>query len=145
MNTVQRLAQALRHETRATRVLVLLAAVVLSGCGTGTVDLVDSSTELQAVEDQCDGEEGDPGWAFVYTADGGRTLIVDTEGEEDFAGATIEQVACVLVELGVPTSVTTRMQNTRALDGQQTASWDGYTVTWSYHPDTGLDLIIEES
>lgn len=130
MNTVQRLAGVL-----------IPAALVLTACG--VAELVPA--ELQVVEDECDGEEGDPGWAFVYTADGGRTLIVDTEGEEDFAGATIEQVACVLVELGVPTSVTTRMQNTRALDGQQTASWDGYTVTWSYHPDTGLDLIIEES
>jgi len=130
---------------RATRALVLLAGVILSGCGTGAIDLVDSPTELQVVEDECDGEEGDPGWAFVMSADEGRTLIVDTQGEEDLGGASIEQLYCVLGELGVPASITARMGNTRGLDGVQTGSWPGYLVTWSYHPDTGLDLIIEES
>jgi hypothetical protein len=124
---------------------VAAALAVLAACGTGDVVLVADQTELQAVEDECDGEEGDPGWAFVYTADDGRTLIVDMEGEEDLAGATIDQIACVLFELSIPTSITARMDSTRALDGVQTGTWDSYTVTWSYHPDTGLDLIIEES
>jgi hypothetical protein len=103
-----------------------------------------SQTELEAVEDECDGEEGDPGWAFVYTADDGQTLIVDHKGEEDLVGATIEQLACVLFELDVPSSIAARMDSTRALDGVQTGTWDSYTVTWSFHPDTGIDLIIED-
>jgi hypothetical protein len=37
------------------------------------------------------------------------------------------------------------MQNTRALDGMQDASWDNYKATWSFHPDNGFDLIITES
>jgi hypothetical protein len=34
------------------------------------------------------------------------------------------------------------MESTRALDGMQSATWSSYEVTWTYHPDDGLDLII---
>jgi hypothetical protein len=37
------------------------------------------------------------------------------------------------------------MEGTRALDGRQTQTADGYSYTWSYHPDNGLDIIITES
>jgi hypothetical protein len=124
---------------------VAAALAVLAACGTGDIALVADQTKLEAVEDECDGEEGDPGWAFIYTADDGRTLIVDMKGAEDLVGVTIDQIDCVLVELDIPASVTARMDSTRALDGVQTGTWDSYTATWSFHPDTGLDLIIEES
>ncbi|WP_269142641.1 hypothetical protein [Georgenia yuyongxinii] len=35
------------------------------------------------------------------------------------------------------------MTSTRALDGRQTAEWDGVVATWSFHPDDGLDVILE--
>jgi hypothetical protein len=44
----------------------------------------------------------------------------------------------------VPESVTAQMDGTRALDGRQPASWDGYTASWTFHPDSGFDLIITE-
>lgn len=39
--------------------------------------------------------------------------------------------------------VVARFGTTRALDGQQTADWDGFTASWGYHPDTGLDVVVE--
>jgi hypothetical protein len=44
----------------------------------------------------------------------------------------------------MPGSIVARLDSTRAMDGVQQATWDSYTATWSYHPDSGIDLIIED-
>jgi len=76
-------------------------------------------------------------------ADDDHTLVVDMAGEEMGTGAaTIEDVLCVLAELEAPQAILARMESTRALDGMQSATWSTYEVTWNYHPDDGLDLII---
>jgi len=77
-------------------------------------------------------------------ADNGHSITLDTEGEEDYSGDDLSDVACVTVELGVPNSLIQRMDHTRALDGVQTGEWDGLTATWNYHPDHGMMLIIED-
>jgi len=76
-------------------------------------------------------------------ADDDHTLVVDMAGEEPGSGTeTFDGVLCVLDELDVPQSLIARMESTRALDGMQSATWSSYEVTWTYHPDDGLDLII---
>jgi hypothetical protein len=76
-------------------------------------------------------------------ADDDHTLVIDMAGEEPGVGtATIDDVLCVLGELKSPQSVIARMESTRALDGMQSATWDDFEVTWTYHPDDGLDLIV---
>jgi hypothetical protein len=37
-----------------------------------------------------------------------------------------------------------RMDKTRALDGMQREVFDTFDVSWSYHPDNGLDIVIHE-
>jgi hypothetical protein len=50
----------------------------------------------------------------------------------------------LLSELGFNASaVISRMGNTRALDGTQTADGDHVHATWTYHPDDGLDVVLE--
>lgn len=49
---------------------------------------------------------------------------------------------CVLDKLGAPSGIVERMSRTRALDGMQTETWPGYKVTWTYHPDSGLDAVF---
>jgi hypothetical protein len=72
-----------------------------------------------------------------------HTLVVDMAGEELGTGeATIDDVLCVLAELEAPQAILAQMESTRALDGMQSATWSTYEVTWNYHPDDGLDLII---
>jgi hypothetical protein len=76
-------------------------------------------------------------------ADKNKTLIIDMAGEKTATGtSTIDDVLCVLTDLETPQSVIARMESTRALDGMQSATWSTYEVTWTYHPDDGLDLII---
>jgi hypothetical protein len=120
--------------TRTTVAGLTVAALLASGCAGDTV------TSLEQAVDECGTSA-----AYIYTADEGRTMIIDHEGEEDAGGASIDELVCVLAMLESPTSVTTQMDSTRALDGRQSASWDVYTATWSYHPDTGVDVIITEN
>lgn len=51
----------------------------------------------------------------------------------------------LLDDLGFSSAVVARMENTRALDGTQTAESDTATLFWTYHPDHGLMVIIERT
>jgi hypothetical protein len=36
------------------------------------------------------------------------------------------------------------MEQTRALDGRQSETWEDFSASWTYHPDNGLDVLIRE-
>lgn len=78
----------------------------------------------------------------VTVMDKGRSLEMSTSGN-DSTGTTITTVVCILTELEAPESLYSRIESTRALDGTQEASWDGYWASWTYHPDNGLNIIVE--
>lgn len=80
----------------------------------------------------------------ITLGDDGRSITMDSEGEES-SGASLDDVACVLRELDVPDSVISKFDSTRALDGGQQATWDDLDASWTYHPDDGLDIVIELS
>ncbi len=66
-------------------------------------------------------------------------------GEDVNAEAVVtEYLRCVVgdADLGVPTRVVDQIASTRALDGMQSAEWDGYSAQWNYHPDNGMNLTI---
>ena len=44
--------------------------------------------------------------------------------------------------LELPDSIIQEMSNTRALDGKQTKTYDERTVTWTYHPNNGLEVLF---
>lgn len=75
--------------------------------------------------------------------DEGYTLIIDGKGDEDSKGADIIEIVCVLVGLDVSDAIIGRIDSTRALDGTQDGTWGDYRATWGYHPDNGLNMIIE--
>lgn len=94
-------------------------------------------TEIQQATLDCP----DP---YIEAGDDGHTLLIDHQGEDETYGASIDNVVCALAALGISDSVVAQMDSTRALDGTRSGSWDGYTATFSYHPDTGLNIIVEE-
>lgn len=57
--------------------------------------------------------------------------------------ATREGLDGLLDDLGFSSAVRERMARTRALDGTQDASGHNVNVTWTYHPDTGLQMVFE--
>ncbi|TFC65939.1 hypothetical protein E3T25_08920 [Cryobacterium sandaracinum] len=79
---------------------------------------------------------------WITVGDEGRSISMQSEGEEA-AGANFDDLACVLLELDTPDSVINRIDSTRALDGRQTGTWEDYSASWGYHPDNGLDIVIE--
>lgn len=72
----------------------------------------------------------------------GRSMYLNGEGEESGGMGVFSQV-CILEELGVPDSVFDRINNTNSTMGVQEASWDNFQMSWSYHPNNGLDVSVE--
>lgn len=113
-----------------------LAAALLVGCGSDGPD-----ARLSDAHDECD--LGRRPAEVVRLAGDGQTLVLDGKGGDGGLGVTPEDYVCVLSALGAPHGVLAKMDSTRALDGQQSDEWDGITATWTYHPDEGLDVILE--
>ncbi|SDK90433.1 hypothetical protein SAMN05216282_11751 [Cryobacterium psychrotolerans] len=111
----------------------LLVASVAGGIGS----LVTSSP-MAAAATECDVETN----SWINVGDEGRSISMNSEGEEA-EGADISDIACIFGELDIPDSVINRLEGTRALDGGQTATWDDFSASWGYHPDNGLDIVIE--
>ncbi len=117
-----------------------LAAVVVRVGGEG-------DAPLSAAADICHGRFATMGG--VRITDDGHTMTIDGQGDETIRQASmvanVEQIACILNELGTPHAVVAKMEGTRALDGMQAAEWGDFSASWTYHPDDGLDLIITAS
>ncbi|CEA09216.1 hypothetical protein BN1051_02583 [Arthrobacter saudimassiliensis] len=80
----------------------------------------------------------------IELGDAGQSLTMDSQGTDYWSvGAEWADIDCVLRKLDVPDSVLSRMDNTRALDGRQTAQWGSLTASWGYHPDSGINIVIE--
>ncbi|MCR6492719.1 hypothetical protein [Cellulomonas sp. P24] len=78
----------------------------------------------------------------IELGDGGTSLTFDTKGNEDASGAAITDIACIFDRLKMPSAVTSHIDQTTAMDGRQTETWGNVTVSWSYHPDRGLDGVL---
>lgn len=70
--------------------------------------------------------------------------------DEYFDTSDLDDIAYnLLVMAGAPESIHRKIGNTRALDGVQTVKFKNESneyieVSWSYHPDTGMELLIEK-
>ena len=122
------------------------------------VDLTDALNEARNTCSAADdsGFERERGYYTGITiADEGASIIIDSWGTENIhsgaAGVVYPgngQTVCVVELLGAPAALLERMRGTDALTGEMTGDWttpDGTPVTayWTYHPDEGLDVIIE--
>jgi hypothetical protein len=114
----------------------LTAVIVVAGVSVG-VYLATRPSPFETAQTACD-----PAKTGTNIADEGDTLLVDTIGKEDPTGVEITALACLVRELNVPSAVVAHMDSTRALDGRQEDTWPGFTASWSYHPDAGMDLIV---
>lgn len=92
---------------------------------------------LAAAQQNCDAFR-----SATTLADGGATLLIDGYGTKDSTGLPVARFQCILTALNVPAAVQGHMFGTRALDGRQEDGWLGFSASWSYHPDDGMDVII---
>lgn len=119
-------------------VLALVGSVLLLGIIVVGVSVALTPNPLVEAVSSCslDGSDG------IELADGDETLIVDTEGNEDFSGASYDDLACLLAALNVPERIINSMNSTSSLDGNVTDSFDNINMSWRYHPDSGVNLAV---
>lgn len=117
--------------------VVLLAGALAAAAGGRGFEPITGPGPLGAAAAECD-----PLDAGTDLGDGDHSLSVDGTGREDSYGITMTQMTCLLDALGAPMHVRERIGMTRALDGQQQATWSGVEMSWTYHPDSGLDAIL---
>jgi hypothetical protein len=111
--------------------LSALALVTLTGC-------VGQFNTFQEAYELCGSPEG------VTVADGGRTISIDGMGEEDYSGTSYGALVCVVTKAGTPDYIYSNIMATRALDGRQTQEFDGIEVSYSFHPDSGANIVFHK-
>lgn len=107
----------------------LAGVFVLAGCSAPFTTFEDALTT-------CGHPQG------VTVADDGTTLTIDMMGEEEYTGASFTDVECIVDAVGTPAYIKDSIWSTNALAGRQTDTFEDITVSWSYHPDNGLDAVF---
>ncbi|NQX36237.1 hypothetical protein [Herbiconiux sp. VKM Ac-2851] len=80
--------------------------------------------------------------SYAVVGDEGQSLTIESRGQDDSAGVDIDQLFCIMDALDAPSAVTSHMEQTTSMDGRQTEEWDDYEISFSYHPDRGMDSVI---
>jgi hypothetical protein len=114
------------------------AAVVLIG-GIFLVASMKSDTRLKDSMANCDVTDAS---GFTLAEDN-QSLVFDGAGKESYFGGDFSDLVCVLNDLNAPSTIESRMLSTNSLMGVQNAEFDGIAVSWSYHPNNGLDANME--
>lgn len=101
------------------------------------VEVLPAGPDLQAIYDEhCSYE-------YAHIASDGSYLSIDTNPDDDEDYIDFEAyyaLQAVVEALELPESVMNNMEQTRAIDGMQSYSTDELYITWSYHPDNGLEV-----
>ncbi len=90
--------------------------------------------------------EAAPDDGSATLASDGLSLTIDTNPfniENYMSSDSLTYIQNVNTILGLPDSLYEKMLATRALDGRQSSDYDNVSVSWAYHPDTGLEVIYE--
>lgn len=102
-----------------------------------SVTVLPAGPDLHAIYNQyCDS-------LFAELASDGSYLSIDTnvfDLDDYFDREAYDAIVSVNKELGLPDSVLNQMNQTRSMDGMQKYSNDEIEITWTYHPDHGLEV-----
>ena len=130
---------------------------VITGVGEGTCTVtakaggktdsvtvtVRSGPDFSEIFSKCECES-----SFATIGSDGSYLFIDTNpnDSEDYTDySALYAIILVNEELGLPDSVFNDMTTTRAIDGTQKRTFDEVTVSWSFHPDRGLEVTYESN
>lgn len=120
-------------------IIISLAAASDSSSGNSSVSVTESpSSKLRsAYSTYCS-------YSYADLATDGSYLSIDTNpnNKDDYSDSSaIGAIRNVNDYLGFPDSVIKQMNQTRAIDGRQSYTHGSYTVSWTYHPDSGLEVM----
>lgn len=136
--------------------LISLAAVCL-GCSVwGFVDCGISSgkndvIDFYAIYDECGcwGECTSVGDDYMFIDTNPYNYNPDSRDQVEQAmwvlyyNTGCEDIKKVHAKLGIPDYVYQEMIRTRAIDGKQTYSGEKVEISWTYHPDQGLEVMYK--
>lgn len=109
---------------------------------------VSASIEVQVTPELSDFEEIFVSFldsSYASVAADGSYLLIDTNPRDydDYSDDdAVKGLYYAIVSLGLPDSLIQKMSSTRALDGRQSEEYDDLEVSWSYHPDKGLEVLF---
>lgn len=115
-----------------------LGVGLVAGVLLGQIDFPATSQAIPDAVESCEVATA----VGINLLDEGQSISMQTAGSES-TGAEYAEVTCVLIALETPQSVISRIDSTRALDGRQTGEWGEFSASWGYHPDSGLDIVVE--
>lgn len=84
---------------------------------------------------------------YCTVGNDGSYMKIDTnpsDTEDGFSYTAWSLIEDVNEELGLPESLSEKMGKTRAVDGTMSEEYDNVEVSWTYHPDNGLEVIYEK-
>lgn len=129
-------------------VLAVFAGVFFLQWRSATTDRDAAQAELDRIEEEANALP-DVGEVVEEAFDDTDAVV---SGDEESADVTILGFASpetfialdtVLDDLGFSSATRSRISNTRSLDGTLDADGDHVNVTWTYHPDNGLQMVFE--
>lgn len=91
------------------------------------------SYKLRSAYDKCT-------YSRTVISSDGLSISVDSKNKYDSDG--VKDIITIINELDLPESLIDAMESTNALMGRQKETYGDYEVSWSYHPDNGLDAIF---
>lgn len=147
-------SEATWRTRRQTPILLGVIGVLVVALGVVTALWISTSNQLSAFEasqaaveadraatpDLLDVAQRNLGATAIVTGDSGSVSIVIFESSMSRAAPGLRSM---LGELGFSSAVLDRMGNTRALDGTREAQGKNCNVTWTFHPDDGLQMVFE--
>ena len=98
------------------------------------------SKSFKAVDSACNkGTQfnSDPSQEAMLVEDGGRSLTVMSGAQSDMS-----VFECVADKIALPSEVRQSIESKQSQPDERSANWDGMTATWTFNPNTGLDLYI---
>ena len=109
-----------------------LLLVSLTGCA-GQFDT------FQKAVAKCNSPSG------VSVLDNGTTLSIDMMGTEDYYGAQLTDVDCIVTAVNTPSYIVENIYSTNAISGRQHDEFNGISVSYSYSEANGLALTYHKN
>lgn len=86
--------------------------------------------------------------SYARIAADGSYLLIDTNPNDidDYSSdEALRGLVLTMTSLELPDSLLQKMSGTSALDGRQTQVYDDVEVSWTYHPDRGLEVLFSKN
>lgn len=116
--------------------IISLLIVIFTTSHGSTAEAADSSGSAVSVATACRDNRG-----YLSLAPDKKSI----DFKNRYGSADAEVVfQCILKRTKAPSSIESRIGNTRGLDGSQSASWTGWSIYWSYMKGEGLNVTLAE-